>query len=164
MECQLCERTFSSKHSLATHKSRYHRSDPKSDFANNQGLIKLMMKAVLDGEIVLTPKEKKQLLPARDSIRKIVYDEANLTDVYDETLESAIKLIVKFTKKKFPSLVFNNPTKSLLSTTKSQDSFENVTDQEYDSDTSTSSSPKHVVCCHSDASESGDEQESDNDS
>ena len=123
-----------------------------------------MMKAVLDGEIVLTPKEKKQLLPARDSIRKIVYDEANLTDVYDETLESAIKLIVKFTKKKFPSLVFNNPTKSLLSTTKSQDSFENVTDQEYDSDTSTSSSPKHVVCCHSDASESGDEQESDNDS
>ena len=156
MECQLCERTFSSKHSLATHKSRYHRSDPKSDFANNQGLIKLMMKAVLDGEIVLTPKEKKQLLPARDSIRKIVYDEANLTDVYDETLESAIKLIVKFTKKRFPSLVFNNPTR--------KDSFENVTDQEYDSDTSTSSSPKHVVCCHSDASESGDEQESDNDS
>ena len=163
MECQLCERTFSSKHSLATHKSRYHRSDPKSDFANNHGLIKLMMKAVLDGEIVLTPKEKKQLLPARDSIRKIVYDEANLTDVYDETLESAIKLIVKFTKKRFPSLIFNNPTRKVTEKTR-KDSFENVTDQEYDSDTSTSSSPKHVVCCHSEASESGDEQESDNDS
>ena len=102
-----------------------------------------MMKAVLDGEIILSLEEKKKLLPARDSIREIVYNEAKLSDVYDKTLESAIKLIVKFTKKRFPSLVFNNPRKS-------QDRVENMTDQESDSETS-------------EDDQSGDEQESEAD-
>ena len=108
MECMYCYRKFSSKHSLATHKSRYHRSDFKSDCEDNEPLIRLMMKAVLDGDIALTKTEKKRLIPARESIRKIVDQEKNICDIFDKRLELAIKLIIKLVKQKFPALMSDN--------------------------------------------------------
>ena len=108
MECMYCYRKFSSKHSLATHKSRYHRSDFKSECEDNEPLIRLMMKAVLDGDIVLTKKEKKRLIPARESIRKVVHREENLGDIFDKNLELATKMIIRLVKQKFPTLIFEN--------------------------------------------------------
>lgn len=103
---------FSTKHSLATHKSRYHNPDFRSECEGNESLIRLMMKAVLDGDVVLTPAEKKRLKPARESIRKIVDREESLRKVFDKNLELAIKLIIKLVKQKFPTLTFERPSKS----------------------------------------------------
>ena len=87
MECMYCYRKFSSKHSLATHKSRYHRPNFKSDCEDNEPFIRMMMKAILDGDIKLTKTEKNKLKPARESIRKIVHQEENLVDIFDKSFE-----------------------------------------------------------------------------
>ena len=108
MECMYCYRKFSSKHSLATHKSRYHRPNFKSDCEDNEPFIRMMMKAILDGDIKLTKTEKNKLKPARKSIRKIVHQEENLVDIFDKSLERAIKLIITLVKQKFPTLIFEN--------------------------------------------------------
>eukprot|EP00116_Pleurobrachia_bachei_P012795 sb/3473057/ len=109
MECMYCNRMFSTKHSLATHKSRYHNTDFQSECEDNESLIRLMMKAVLDGDVVLTAVEKKRLKPTRESIRKIVNCEKSLSEVFDKKLELAIKLIIKLVKQKFPTLIFESP-------------------------------------------------------
>ena len=70
------------------------------------------MKAVLDGDVVLTAAEKKRLKPARENIRKIVNREESLGEVFDKNLELAIKLIIKLVKQKFPTLMFESPSTS----------------------------------------------------
>ena len=70
------------------------------------------MKAVMDGDISLTSDEKSRLMPARESIRKIVEQEENLANIFDKHLEPAIKLIVKLVKRKFPTLTFERQGRS----------------------------------------------------
>ena len=56
--------------------------------------------------------EKSRLMPARESIRKIVEQEENLANIFDKHLEPAIKLIVKLVKRKFPTLTFERQGRS----------------------------------------------------
>jgi len=137
MECMYCNRMFSTKHSLATHKSRYHNTDFQSECEDNESLIRLMMKAVLDGDVVLTAVEKKRLKPTRESIRKIVNCEKSLSEVFDKKLEQAIKLIIKLVKQKFPTLIFESPSKSYTSR---PDDPGSTSSEEYDSEGGSDSS------------------------
>ena len=103
MECFHCSKTFSTKHSLASHKNRYHRNEFKSVCLENKGLLKDLMKKVLYGEFVLKKPEKDRLKIVRDGIRKIVYEDADIEEFLDRDMENAIKLILKICKITLPN-------------------------------------------------------------